>query len=54
VIVDVNEDIMFKVLLIALTLTISGCMINPLTILYTIKVIVDKNGKVLNVVRELP
>ena len=42
---------MFKVLLISLTLTVSGCMINPLAILDTIKVIVDKTtGKVLNVV----
>jgi len=43
--------IVIKTLLIALTLTMSGCMINPLAMLDTIKVIVDKTtGKVLNVV----
>ena len=42
---------MIKTLLIALTLTMSCCMINPLAMLDTIKVIVDKTtGKVLNVV----
>lgn len=45
---------MIKVLFIALTLTLSGCMINPLTILDTIKVIVDGNGKILNVLQISP
>lgn len=43
---------MIKVLLVTITLIMAGCvLVNPMTILDTIKVIVDNEGNILNVVR---
>ena len=44
---------MFKVIMLATVLTVSGCvMVNPVSILDSIKVLLDDDGKIITVINE--
>ena len=44
---------MFKVIMLATVLTVSGCvMVNPVSILDSIKVLLDEDGKIITVINE--
>ena len=44
---------MFKVIMLATVLTVSGCvMVNPVSVLDSIKVLLDEDGKIITVINE--